>query len=45
MNAVKPPIVHENAVYVTFAKNQPEYTPLIAAVDPAGTSKSEPRGR
>ena len=41
MIAVKPATVHEGAIYVTFAKNQPQYDPLPAAVDADGVVMTE----
>jgi len=40
MNPVEPTI-HEGAVLVVFAKNQPEYTPLPASVDGSGCVMTE----
>jgi hypothetical protein len=41
MTAVEPSPVHENARVVTFAADQPEYAPLIAAVDKDGLVLTE----
>ena len=41
MTPVEPKTLHDDAVIVVFAKDQPEYTPLPAAVDPAGVVLTE----
>lgn len=41
MNPVEPRAPHENAVIKVFAKDQPEYTPLPASVDPSGLVMTE----
>ena len=41
MIAVRPPVVHEGAVYVILGKDQPEYTPLPGACDADGVVLTE----
>jgi len=41
MNAVTPKNFHEGARLIVFAKDQPEYDPLPAAVDQAGVVMTE----
>lgn len=40
MNSVEPPL-HEGAMLVVYAKDQPEYTPLPASVDAEGCVMTE----
>lgn len=40
MHPVEPPL-HDNAIHVTFAQNQPEYDRLPASVDAQGTVMTE----
>jgi hypothetical protein len=41
MNAVEPYMLHEHAMLIVYAKNQPEYTPLPASVDADGCVMTE----
>lgn len=35
------PALHENAMHITFAVDQPQYDPLVASIDPEGCVMTE----
>jgi hypothetical protein len=41
MNAIEPETIHDNATRIVFAKNQPEYQQLPAAIDDKGLVLTE----